>query len=136
MRTAIVGGRTYEIESSRPVSGGWLVAFSGVASRDQADALRGQEVLALRSDLAPLEPDEWYVADLVGLLAVRPDGTPLGVVSNIVNYGAGDILLIERGPAGADARGVEEQMIPLTSGVLVSVHVDEGRIVIAPPEVE
>jgi 16S rRNA processing protein RimM len=138
MRTAVVAGRPYAIDSARPVPKGWMVALVGVETREQADELRGEEVHALRSELTPLEQDEWYVVDLIGLQAVRPDGSPLGVVSDVANYGAGDILLLQipKAPADREARAAEERMVPLTEGVLVSVHLDEGRIVVAPPEVE
>jgi len=136
MRRAVVAGRSYVIESARRVTGGWLVAFAGIDTREQADALRGQQVEALRSELPPLEQDEWYAVDLIGLQAVRPDGTPLGTVADIADYGAGDILLLRVLKDEPDGPASEERMVPLTEGVLVSVHISEGCIVVAPPEDE
>lgn len=132
MRTAVVAGTHYEIASARPVPGAWLVELRGIESREQAAAVRGAEVLALRSELGPLEPDEYFAADLIGLLAVLPDGTPVGVVSGIVDHGGGDILVLE--PHGQGAGRVEERMILLAPGVLLGVHLAEGRLVIAPTE--
>ena len=134
LRQAIVGEKNYRIESVRRIHGSWLVALGGIDTRAKAEALRGTELLALRSELPPLDVDEWYLADLVGLRAVGPDGRDLGIVTAVHDYGAGDILVLKRPPRQmADA---EEQMVPLIPGVLREVRIDDGLIVVAPPEVE
>ena len=134
LRQAIVGEKNYRIESVRRVHGSWLVALGGIDTLAKAEAMRGEEFLALRSELPPLEVDEWYLADLVGLRAVGPDGRDLGVVAAVHDYGAGDILVLKRTPGHtADA---EEQMVPLIPGVLWEVRIDDGSIVVAPPEPE
>lgn len=132
MKQAIVAGKTYPIDSVRRTHDAWLLAVRGIATRDQADALRGGEVHALRSELPPLQDNEWYLADLVGLRAIRPDGRALGVVHSVSDYGAGDILVL-RGPSDA---GSAERMVPLVPGVLQEVRLEDGVVVLAPPEIE
>ena len=71
--------------------------------------------------------DEYYHADLVGLAAVRPDGTGIGTVIAVQNYGAGDLLEI------APHRG-ETLLVPFTQAVVPEVDLAGGRIVVDPPE--
>ena len=76
--------------------GGAIVRFEEVTDRNAAEALRGTALTVPRSALPPLEEGEYYHADLIGLPAVTEDGEPLGTVVAVENFGAGDVLEIER----------------------------------------
>lgn len=76
--------------------GGAIARFAEVTDRNAAEALRGTELTVPRSVLPLLGEGEYYHADLVGLYAVSDTGAPLGKVVAVENYGAGDILDIER----------------------------------------
>jgi 16S rRNA processing protein RimM len=102
---------------------GWL---SGVADRDRAEALRGLRLYLPRTALPPTDEEEFYHADLIGLMAVLADGAPLGQVKAVHDFGAGDTLEIER-PEGPPA------MVPFTRQVVPVVDLDAGRLVIEPP---
>ena len=73
-----------------------MARFEGIEDRSAADALRGTLVEVERSALPPLEAGEYYHADLIGLPAADRDGNPVGTVVAVENYGAGDLLEIER----------------------------------------
>jgi 16S rRNA processing protein RimM len=104
-----VGDRSLTLTSVRP---GKLpvVRFAGVDNRDAAEALRGQVLTVPRSALPPLEEGEYYHADLLGVTCQGRDGEPLGVVVAVENFGAGDIIEVER-PGGKRA------MVPFRPGV-------------------
>lgn len=76
--------------------GGAIARFAEVADRTAAEKLRGTLLSVPRSALPPLEEGEYYHADLIGLAAVSDAGDALGTVVAVENYGAGDILEIER----------------------------------------
>ena len=76
--------------------GGAIARFAEIADRTAAEALRGTLLTVPRSALPPLEEGEYYHADLLGLAAVSDTGEPLGTVVAVENFGAGDILEIER----------------------------------------
>ena len=76
--------------------GGAIARFVEVTDRTAAERLRGQTLGVLRSTLPPLGEGEYYYADLIGLAAVSSDGGPLGTCVAVENFGAGDILEIER----------------------------------------
>lgn len=80
--------------------GGAIARFAEVTDRTAAEAMRGTALTVPRSALPPLGEGEYYHADLIGLPAISSDGTELGRCVAVENFGAGDILEIER-PDGA-----------------------------------
>ncbi len=76
--------------------GGAIARFAQVSGRDAAEAMRGTLLTVPRAALPPLEPGEYYHADLLGLAAVSTEGEELGRCVAVENFGAGDVLEIER----------------------------------------
>jgi len=76
--------------------GGAIARFAEIADRTAAEKLRGTLITVPRSALPPLAEGEYYHADLLGLAAVTDAGEPLGTVIAVDNFGAGDVLEIER----------------------------------------
>jgi 16S rRNA processing protein RimM len=79
--------------------GGAIARFAQVTDRTMAEALRGTELTVPRSALPPLGKGEYYHADLIGLAALSTQGETLGKVVAVENFGAGDLLEIEK-PGG------------------------------------
>jgi 16S rRNA processing protein RimM len=73
-----------------------VARFAEIADRNGAEALRGTLLTVDRAALPPLGPGEYYHADIIGLAVVSLDGEPVGTVTAIENYNAGDILEITR----------------------------------------
>jgi 16S rRNA processing protein RimM len=99
-----------------------IVRFAEVADRSSAEALRGTLVTVARSALPPLEEGEYYHSDLIGLACADSAGEPLGRVVAVENFGAGDLLEVER-PDGRRA------MVPFREGIADLI---DGRIVLDP----
>ena len=76
--------------------GGAIGRFAEVADRTAAEALRGTALTVPRASLPPLAEGEYYYADLIGLPAVSTSGEALGTCVAVENFGAGDVLEIER----------------------------------------
>ncbi len=76
--------------------GGAIARFAEVTDRTAAEALRGTVLAVPRSTLPPLAEGEYYYADLIGLPAVSTEGGALGICVAIENFGAGDVIEIER----------------------------------------
>lgn len=89
-------GGALTLKSVRPGNNGAIARFAEIADRNAAEALRGTELSVAREMLPPLGDGEYYHADLIGLAAMAEDGTPLGTVATVENFGAGDVLEIER----------------------------------------
>ena len=92
------GGGTLTLAALRDAPTGPVARFAEVTTRDAAEALRGTVLTVPRAALPPVAPGEMYVADLIGLPA-HAEGLPIGQVVAVENYGAGDIVEIER-PGG------------------------------------
>jgi 16S rRNA processing protein RimM len=117
-----VGERRLSLKSVKAGGSAPIARFSEIADRSAAEALRGQLVTVSRSELPPLEEGEYYHADLIGLACESAGGEPLGTVVAVENFGAGDILEIEK-PDG------KRSMVPFREGV---ADLADGRIVLDP----
>ncbi|HEX8419878.1 MAG TPA: ribosome maturation factor RimM [Sphingomonas sp.] len=84
------------VKSLRAGSNGTIARFAEVADRTAAEALRGIELWVPRSALPPLGEGEYYHADLIGLAVEASTGEALGVVVAIDDFGAGDVIEVER----------------------------------------
>ena len=88
-------GGALTLKSVRTGSNGAIARFAEVPDRNAAEALRGTALTVPRSALPPLGEGEYYHVDLIGLPAVDENGTPLGQVIAVDDYGAGDVIEIE-----------------------------------------
>lgn len=84
------------LKSLRPGNNGAIARFAEVADRNAAEALRGTELTVPREALPPLAEGEYYHADLIGLPCVSTEGEDLGSCVAVENFGAGDVIEIER----------------------------------------
>ena len=90
------GQRKLTLKSVRPANQGAVATFAEVTDRSAAEALRGTLLTVPRSALPPLGEGEYYHHDLMGLPCVSDDGEALGIVAAVENFGAGDIIEVER----------------------------------------
>jgi 16S rRNA processing protein RimM len=118
---------TLRVTGSAKGEGMVIATLSGIADRDRAEALRGLRLYAPRAALPPIAGDEFYHADLVGLVAELGDGTKLGTVIAAHDFGAGDVLEIAR-DAG------QPVLVPFTRAAVPVVDLAARRVVIDPPD--
>ena len=122
------GARTYEIENAHATPKGVVARLAGVADRTAAEALKGVELYVARDRLPAAAEGEFYHADLIGLAAVDAEGTRVGEIVAVPNYGAGDLLEIRL----AGARQTE--LIPFTDAHVPEIDIAAGRaVVVLPP---
>jgi len=107
--------------------GGAIAKFTEVQGREQAEKLRGTVLTVSRDELPALEEGEFYFADLVGLDAVTDAGTRVGTVIDVNNYGATDIVEIEKDPV--PEKGMKTFMVPMTKQAVIEWNAE--RLVIA-----
>ncbi|HFC6532843.1 TPA: ribosome maturation factor RimM [Neisseria meningitidis] len=90
-------GKTVSVtlEAGKVVNSELQVKFEGINDRDLAFSLRGYTIEIPREAFAPTEEDEYYWTDLVGMTVVNKDHTVLGKVSNLMETGANDVLMID-----------------------------------------
>src|SRR3546814_10372384 len=90
------GDRKLTLKSVRPANQGAVATFAEITDRSAAEALRGTLLTVPRSALPALGEGEYYHHDLIGLPCVSTDGRAIGHVAAVENFGAGDILEIEK----------------------------------------
>ena len=86
----------FTLKSLRPGNNGAIARFAEISDRDAAEAARGTELTVPREALPPLAEGEYYHADLIGLPCVSTDGDDLGKCVAVENFGAGDVIEVER----------------------------------------
>lgn len=122
------GRKSYEITLSRPIKSGFAGRVSGIETKEQADAAQGVQLYADRDALPSLPDDEFYHADLIGLLVLDAGGHELGRVKAVHNHGAGDVLEV-LGPGMSTGA-----LLPFTRAAVPTVDLTAGRIIADPPD--
>ena len=120
--TLTVGGKSLKLKDVRAGNKTAIARFEGVTSREAAEALRGSLVEIDREALPPLTDGEYYHSDLIGLPCVDGDGVVIGTVATIEDFGAGELLDIQK----ADGK---RSLIPFRDGIADLVA---NRIVLDP----
>jgi 16S rRNA processing protein RimM len=115
-------------DSTRIAKGGVIARCKGIETKEQADALKGLSLHIARSALPEPDEDEFYLADLIGLAAVNPEGQRIGRVKSVQDFGAGDILEID------PAEGGPTWYLPFTREAVPDVRISAGQIIIVRPD--
>lgn len=117
--------RRLEIISLRPSTRGPIARFAGIADRDAAARLTAMRLYVPRARLPdPEDNDTFYHVDLLGLTVVGTDGSPIGTVCAVHDFGAGDLLEVK--PAAGPS-----VMVPFTKAAVPVVDLAAARLVAA-----
>lgn len=123
------GEKRFRLKVIGEAKGVVIATLAGVADRDAAEALKGTRLYVARSVLpAPEDEEEFYHADLLGLRVELADGTLLGTVRAIYDFGAGDMIEL----AKADRSGTA--FLPFTKAVVPVVDLKGGRLIAELPD--
>ncbi len=106
--------------------GGVIVTAEGIRDRAAAEALRGRKLYVPRSALPPVEEDEYYHEDLIGLRVLDEAGESLGEVLAVHDFGAGPVLEI-----GRSSR--DSTLLPFTRETVPEIDLARGHLLVVPP---
>ncbi|WP_057832373.1 ribosome maturation factor RimM [Colwellia sp. TT2012] len=119
--------QTVEITDWRKHNKGLIVKVAGIDDRDIAQALVGSEIQTSEAALPELSQDDFYWRDLIGMSVVTNKGYDLGVVSDIMETGANDVLVVKANLN--DGFSKKERLIPyLFEQVIESVSIENKQI--------
>jgi 16S rRNA processing protein RimM len=113
---------TLTVAASKPFKKGMIVQFEELRDRDSAELWRGRYLLAPFSELPPLEDDQVYLHDLVGMKAEDVSGAAIGTVSTYYELPQGIMLDVKTARGGV--------LIPYRPEVIARVDVEARTIVI------
>lgn len=103
-----------------------IITVEGVVTRNDAEKLRGTKLYINRDDLPALEDEEeFYYADLIGMVVIDKDGASIGVVYAVHNHGAGDFFDIK-------VNAGQIFSIPFTKQAIPVVNIKEKSVTIDP----
>jgi 16S rRNA processing protein RimM len=122
------GSPALTLQSARAAKGGVICRVKEIDTKEAADAARGRKLYVAREALPPVEDeDEFYLADLIGLIGRTPQGARLGVIKALHNFGAGDV--VELDPGG----GRSTVLYAFTRDIFPDVRPADGYVVVVPP---
>lgn len=99
-----------------------MVKIEGITSREEAKAYRGRQITISRDQLTAILPDECYLIDLIGLQVVSTGGFAFGKVSDIIETGANEVLVV---------KGDRERLIPLIRNTyVINISLEQKSIIV------
>jgi 16S rRNA processing protein RimM len=120
------GSRRFKVKVTGEAKGLVIATLEGVTDRDAAEALRGTRLYVPRLRLPRTDEDEFLYSDLVGMAVEGLDGTGLGTVKGVFDFGAGEVLDIALVGGGS-------LMVPFTKAAVPEVDLAGKRLVVDPP---
>ena len=111
-----VAGEERTIERRSGTDAKPIIRLSGSSNRDDADRLRGADLMVPRSEVAPLGEDEWWASDLVGC-EVKDGAASVGVIKGVIGLPSCEALEVER-EVGSTL------LVPMVGDALRSVDVE------------
>lgn len=121
------GSVALTLTSVRPDKNGVVGRAKEIATKEEADALRGLKLHVPRDRFPEPDEDEFYLADLIGLQARDVAGAVMGTVKSVQNFGADDMLEI------APAAGGPTWYLPFTKEAAPELHLADGWLLAVPP---
>jgi 16S rRNA processing protein RimM len=116
-----------QLEGLRFHGDGVLIKLAGIDNPEDGKKLGGLAVRIDGRDAKPLEPDEFFLFQLIGLRAETEDGTEVGEVIDLMETGAHDVLVIK------PTRGGDDLLIPNHPEYVTATEPENGRIVVRLP---
>lgn len=99
-----------------------LLEFEGINDRNTAETLKDRSLWVGRKDALPLEENEYYIADLIGMRIVSDEGEDLGIVEEMMETGSNYVMVA--------VKDGEELLIPFIRDCLVGVDLEQDLITV------
>lgn len=115
--------RRLEIENVKFYKNLAILKFKGIDNINDIERYRGRDLWIPREEGQELGEDEYYIADLLGMDVVLEDGTPFGVLKNVLETGANDVYAVTM----KDGR---EVLLPAIHECILDVNPEENRMTV------
>lgn len=114
---------TYPVEHLRLHQNYGLLKLKNIGDRTEADVLRGMFVMVRLEDAVPLEDDEYYLYQLIGMQVETETGAALGELTEVIETGANDVYVVAH-PVHGDV------LLPATDEVVISIDFEQNRMTV------
>ena len=112
-----------KITASRESKGCIIAKLSGIDTRNDAEDLRGAEMVITENELGDLGEDRFYLFDLMGMIVTGVDGRDFGTITEVLQGGANDVYVTDKGV-----------LVPALKAIVKKVDVASKAMTIDPPE--
>ena len=110
-----------EIESVKFFKQFAILKFKGFDNINDIEKYKGKSLLVTRKNAVPLRKDEYFIADLQGLIVEDENGKQIGVLKDVMETGANDVYIVDMGDG-------KEVLLPAIKECILSVDVEGGKI--------
>ena len=112
--------------SARLHAGNALIRLQGISTPETVERFRGTPLRIRGTDARPLAADEYFLYQMIGLEVFDESGNRLGQVSDLIETGANNVLVIAPDDGGTDI------LLPSHPDVIIAMDPAAGRIVVRP----
>lgn len=124
-RPVYLSGVRRVIEQARPDHEHWILKLSGINSRNDVEALRGELLEAADNDVQRDDDESYFIHELIGMsVRVAKGGETLGTIIEVIQTGANDVYVV-KGERG-------EILVPAIGEVIDAIDVSAGVVSITP----
>ena len=120
------GEIAYGIEDACMRNNRVYLKFKGVDSREEAMRFNGKRIVISKDERVKLTDGKYYISDLLNSEVFNTGDERIGIVKDVINNGASDILVIEKGKL--------ENLVPMIKEFIASIDIEKKKIVISPIE--
>lgn len=100
-----------------------ILKFKGIDTINEIEQYKGKDLLVTRENAIPLEEDEYFIADLIGLKVVSDEGETLGILKDVLQTGANDVYIVER-------EENKDLLLPAIRQCILETNLEEGRMTV------
>ena len=98
-----------------------ILKFHGIDNINEIEKYRGCSLWVEREDAVPLEEDEYYIGDLIGMEVFTEDGNKFGVLKDVLDTGANDVYIVDTPEHG-------EILVPAIHDCILDVDIEEKKM--------
>lgn len=98
-----------------------ILKFKGIDDINEIEKYKGKDLLITKENAVPLEDNEFFIHDLIGLDVVTEDGEKLGILNDILSTKANDIFQVKREDG-------KEILIPSIKDCILDIDLDQKKI--------
>lgn len=98
-----------------------ILKFYGIDNINEIEKYRGCSLWVKREDAVPLEEDEYYIGDLIGMEVFTEDGNKFGVLKDVMETGANDVYIVDTPEHG-------EILVPAIHDCILDVDIEEKKM--------
>lgn len=120
-------GKEYQIDQWRPHGKVLVAKIVGIETRDDAERIKNLDISISADQLPELDENEFYWRELTGMQVVTTQGYDLGVVKDVFNTGANDIIQVRAN--AKDAFGLKERLLPFVMDEVIQSVDKEGKVI-------